>query len=502
MCGGIQQADCRRGSPVGPPGVALVITVLLVGLLLVMAMTMINLASSDYQIATNESRSVQALFNGDAGIEEAKMRISPNAPSAAAIPVNVNANWRAYILSGHTQAEIQAGLDPTYGKTAPAYTATESTTNYVYYNTVQTGLGAIPWGWLRIQHQVDNSGNLMYLRADTGVPTTIASQTIGGVTVYNPPILLVTAEGIQGPVRRMISMEFRPTVSTTTTMDYVATDPFADGVHGRGVITLLGNASTDSYDSRNGAYNVGGNRHLNGDVSTDRTGTGSVDMNGNSTVNGEVLVGPGGNTSTDISLGPNSDITNDPGQPTMGTEAAVRNMPLSQIPAGIPNSGALSISGNSIRDLGTGTYWFTSISITGNALLRVTGAVKIYVSGSIDIGGNGIATAGNLPPNLFIYGTAADPGSPTVNVCTSVHIHGNGDLYGAVYAPSASITVDGNGSVFGSLTGNTVRINGSNGARFHYDEALGNLGRFVTTSTSTTYTTTGYTRYSWREIAF
>jgi hypothetical protein len=480
---------------VGPPGVALVITVLLVGLLLVMAMTMINLASSDYQVATNESRSVQALFNADAGIEEAKMRVSPNAPSAAAIPVNVNANWRAYILSGHTQAEIQAGLDPTYGKAAPAYTATESTSNYAYYNTVQTGSGAIPWGWLRIQHKVDNSGNIVYLQADTGVPTTIASQTIGGVTVYNPPILLVTAEGIQGPVRRMISMEYRPTVSTTTTVDYVATDPFADAMHGRGQIQLIGNANTDSYDSRLGAYNVGGNRHDHGDVSTDGTTSGIISVGSNSTVDGSAEIGPGGNVGTGIEIGSHGQITGD-----QTNEPAVWNMPLSQIPSGTINSGALTLSGNTVRTLGTGTYWFTSIRITGNGQLQVSGAVKIYVTGSIDIGGNGIATAGNLPPNLFIYGTAANLSSPTVNVCTSVSIHGNGNFYGAVYAPSANIAVSGNGAAFGSLTGNTVQINGNGG--FHYDEALGNLGRFVTTSTSTTYTTTGYTRYSWREIAF
>jgi cytoskeletal protein CcmA (bactofilin family) len=177
-------------------------------------------------------------------------------------------------------------------------------------------------------------------------------------------------------------------------------------------------------------------------------------------------------------------------------------MPLSQIPTGTINSGPLSLSGNATRTLSTGTYWFTSISITGNGQLNVSGAVKIYVTGSVNIGGNGIATAGNLPPNLFIYGTAADLNSPTTNVCTSISIHGNGNFYGAVYAPSAAISVSGNGQVFGSLTGNTVTINGSGSAAFHYDEALGNLGRFLTETTSTTYTTTGYTRYSWREIAF
>ncbi len=124
----------------------------------------------------------------------------------------------------------------------------------------------------------------------------------------------------------------------------------------------------------------------------------------------------------------------------------------------------------------------------------------IYVTGDIDVGGNGIATAGNVPPNLLTYGTV-DPANPS-NKCTSVSIHGNGDFYGAVYAPAAGIQVSGNGSVFGALTSNVVTINGSGHGGLHYDEALGNLGRTVTTTSTPTYSFTGYNRSSWREIAF
>jgi hypothetical protein len=492
MFGQFQNGAPRRRSPVGPPGVVLVITVLLVGLLLVMAMTMINLASSDYQVATNESKSVQALFNADAGMEEAKMRLSPNAPSISAIPVNTNVTWRGYILSGHSQAEIQAGLDPTYGKAAPNYTANESTSNYLFYNTVQTGLGAIPWGWARIQHKVDSGGNIVYLDALTGATTTSSSQVVSGVTVYNPPIVVVTAEGIQGPVRRMISMEFRPIVSTTTTTTNVVTDPFANAAHGVSSVSLVGNATTDSYDSRNGAYG-GGNVHQHGDVSSDATAPGTISLNGNSSIHGNAQIGSGGNVSSGIQATGHATITG-----TQSTESGAWNVPLSTIPQGVTNQGALSLSGNSSRTLSTGTYWFTSISIAGNARLTVSGAVKIYVTGSIDIGGNGIATANNLPPNLLIYGTV-DPNN-SANKTTSVSIHGNGTFYGSVYAPAANISVVGNGANYGALTGNTVSING-NGS-FHYDEALGNLGQFITTSSSTTYTTTGFSRYSWREIAF
>jgi len=151
-----------------------------------------------------------------------------------------------------------------------------------------------------------------------------------------------------------------------------------------------------------------------------------------------------------------------------------------------------------VTTLNEGTYWFSSLSITGNGQLVINGAVKIYVTGNIDVGGNGVATANNLPTNLLLYGTV-DPNN-SANKCTSVSIHGNGDLYGAVYAPEADIQTSGNAAVYGSLTGKSVKINGNGG--FHYDEALGDIGKFVTESSSTTYTTTGFSRYSWREIAF
>ncbi len=473
-----------------PPGIVLILTMLLVGLFMVMGMTMLNLASSDYQIASNESRSVQALYNADAGTEEAKMRLSPNAPTASAIPIGTAAGWRGYILSGRTQAQIQAGLDPTHGWTPPNYSSAEATTNYVFYNTIQTGSNTIPWGWARIQHKVNGSGNTIYQNVLDGSETTSATQLVGALTVNNPPIIVVTAEGIQGSVRRMINLEYQPIVAPTTTTTTVVTDPFGNAAHGKGAVSLIGGASTDSYNSNNGAYNVGGNLYSNGDISSDGTTGDIIGVGSSSTVNGSVKAGPGAVAGAIHNQGT---ITG-----TQGTEPSTWSLPLSAIPAGVTNSGALSISGNTTRTLSEGTYWFSSISISGNGRLSVSGAVKIYVTGSVDIGGNGVATANNKPPNFLLYGTV-DP-TDSAQKCTSISIHGNGDFHGAVYAPDADISVVGNGGVYGSLTGKSVSINGNGG--LHYDEALGNLGRFVTTVSGTTYTTTGFRRYSWREIPF
>jgi hypothetical protein len=271
----------------------------------------------------------------------------------------------------------------------------------------------------------------------------------------------------------------------------VITDPFKNAIHVRNTVEMLGSAWTDSYDSRSGPYHPTNNRGHRGHVSTDGIAAGVITVGANSSIGGDAIIGPGGDVA--VAINNSGTITG-----LQGTERGARNSPLSSIPAGLINQGPLTIAGNAIRVLGEGAYWFSMISITGNGRLQTTGAVKIYVTGNIDIGGNGIATAGNLPSNLLIYGTQ-DP-SDASQKTTTVKIHGNGDFYGAVYAPGAALDVYGKGAVYGALTGNTVKINGNGG--FHYDEALGNLGRFVTTTTTSTYPTTGFSRHSWREVTF
>jgi hypothetical protein len=315
------------------------------------------------------------------------------------------------------------------------------------------------------------------------------------VSASSQPILIVTSEGIQQSVRRMISVELLPNIGSVTN------DPFADAAHGVTGVSLQGVTMTDSYNSSFGPYctscsttaatSAANNRSVKGDVSTDSIAAGAITTTANTVVNGQAIVGPGGDPSTGIAAG---------GTITGATSAAAQpwNLPAVAIPAGMTSLGALSLSGNPhgacSQTLTEGKYLYSSIQITGSAKLCINGKVEIYVTGDgntgttdINIGGNGIANLSGLPPNLLIYGL------PTVD---TVNIHGNSDFYGAVYAPSAAMQVSGNGSVFGALTGNTVQINGSGSAALHYDEALGLLGA------STTYATTGFSRYSWREIPF
>ena len=230
---------------------------------------------------------------------------------------------------------------------------------------------------------------------------------------------------------------------------------FTKGVFGDLSVSLKGNAYIDSYDSGEGDYyeQIPGEE---GDIGTNSTSSGAVSIIGNAQVQGDVYIGPGGDPEEVVELKGNGSIS--------GGEIVVNSqeveLPEVVLPQGLACSGSLNISGNDTYVLDEGTYWFSSIRITGNAQLICSGSVEIYVSGDTMLAGNGVATAQNIPANLKLY----VQGSHTVKIA------GNADLVGAVYAPQSQIQVAGNGDVFGSLVGEEV-INDGN-ANIHFDLAL------------------------------
>ena len=227
------------------------------------------------------------------------------------------------------------------------------------------------------------------------------------------------------------------------------------GIFSNGTIQMSGNATTDAYDSRLGAYSQS-NKTNEGHIGTNTTRAGFVMLSGNARVNGDLAIGPGGNPLTATQISGNAAITG-----TKYAATAATPMTAVSIPNTLTNLGALSVSANNTVTLGAGTYYYNSISVTGNGRLNVTGAATIYVNGNISIAGNGVGTAANLPPNL------------TINVAgsRSVSVSGNGDFYGKIYAPQSSISVTGNGNIFGAVLGNSFSDSGN--GMIHYDKALG-----------------------------
>ena len=229
---------------------------------------------------------------------------------------------------------------------------------------------------------------------------------------------------------------------------------FPYGMFGDQLVTLTGNARTDSYNSANGPYNAG-TAGSNGDVGTNGVSAGDLTLTGNATILGDAFAGMGGDPNTVITMTGNSAITGN--RAPLGTPQPMTPV---TVPGGLTSQGNLSIAGNNTVTLPGGTYLYNNVSVSGNGRLNFTGPIHLYVTGTLSISGNGIGTSANLPPNLLIY----------VQGGGNIHFTGNADFYGAVYAPESPVQISGNGALFGSAMGRTVQNSGNGGV--HFDEAL------------------------------
>lgn len=158
---------------------------------------------------------------------------------------------------------------------------------------------------------------------------------------------------------------------------------------------------------------------------------------------------------------------------SIGTDGATTSFTLPSISSNGNSTKVLTIRGNVTLVLTAGS----AINMGGQSSIVITpgSSLKIYTAGNVDIGGNGIMNGGstnataNQPINLQIWGTGT--------AAQTMAIKGNGVFSGVVYAPNASVSMNGggsSGSVMGSIVAKDITITG--GGNFHYDESLANFG--------------------------
>lgn len=256
-----------------------------------------------------------------------------------------------------------------------------------------------------------------------------------------------------------------PAYETRTIYAYMEIDntPFEYGVFGDTSTTFTGNANIDSYNSATGNYG-GANAFPRGNIASD----GAATLNGNANVIGNLtaasaslngnarVAGTATTTTGTVSLTGNAQVAG-------GTAAgSTPNFDCSAGTTSLPNLGTLNIQGNNTLVLAAGTYHYSSLSIAGNGRLSLAGPTTIYVDGTVSVSGNGISTASNIPTNLMIIATGTG----------RVDISGNGDFYGAVYAPDSQVKNTGNGKIFGAVIADVYNQSGNGDV--HFDEALKN----------------------------
>jgi len=236
--------------------------------------------------------------------------------------------------------------------------------------------------------------------------------------------------------------------------DFSGAFSFDYAVFGDIDVDLGGNGLTDSYDSDEGPYSEESSGE-DGDVGSNGIAASTIRLVGNSVIKGDAIVGVGGDPEVAIDLQEEASVTGD----KTAVTAAV-DLPAVSIPSGLTEREGLHITNETVT-LDGGIYWYSSLKITGQGRLELSADTTIYLSGGLEIAGNGIATSGDIPSNLTFMVASSE----------TVKFSGQADFYGAVYAPESRIMVPGSGRMFGSIIGSTVDITGGGGV--HYDEKLG-----------------------------
>lgn len=276
-----------------------------------------------------------------------------------------------------------------------------------------------------------------------------------------------------GYVPNKASFKTKKTVIVT----YSISRAFGQAVAGLDGITMSGQAFTDSYDSSLGLYGaLLSDGELNISENGDIASNGAITLGSNTYINGDANPGDGypfsgtppvsgsyGTLQVPLTVDPivlpdNISTVNDNGNITItdGEETT-----------SYTDGPAISLTNDEVLNLPAGTYYFTSITMSGQSSINVTGPSIVYIDGDgggvidVNITGQGIFNNGT-PGDLIIYYTGS-----------SIMLAGQASFSGAIYAPSATITMSGQSDIYGSIVCGSAVNSGQ--ASIHYDEALADV---------------------------
>lgn len=328
-------------------------------------------------------------------------------------------------------------------------------------------------------------------------PETAQSLGAGTVTLGKLPFTWsATARGRDASLAKSLSEQQIDLTSSCTAPDStVHVDVRTTGHLGRGTlwpdavcgcssVTFQGNAGTDSYHSPSGPYEkqtpgddgniasdgsitLKGRAEIRGSVAayTSIAATATTKVTGGSVSGGSNAIGGG---QSNVSPRPT------PCHDTCGmydVEAAVASASKVNDDGELGDcrpyvtGTALALKGTSSCTLPPGTYYFTDLSLKGNASLSVSGPTTIYVhGGAVDLGGHGTVNGSEHATWLRII-------TDTKDVVTYL---GSSAFSGFLYAPNTTITYAGTSDVYGALVGDNVIFKGS--SMVHYDTAATSFG--------------------------
>jgi len=479
-------------------GVALILTLILLAVLSVMAISLLFIGQSETWGSMNYRLMTQARYGAEAGVNSA-------------------ANWIQNSYTTPTAAQI-AGMTVSaspvqYSGADVALSTISSKQNYPD-STVQTSFasnagGSITAGNTTITY--NPTATLLGVQSFTGYP----AATTNVVQKW----LITSSATINGVRSAEVQVSAIMERQKTPTFAYAA---FATAT-GCGALSFGGGGSTDSYDSASITYsggtvvtqayggNVGTNGNLsasgstttiNGSLSTPRSGTGScststvtaLSENGNASVTGGITELPQAVTyETPPAPTPtptNTAMTVANNNPSCsGFPAGCSALPSAKptaiyITAGTSSTtatqlGAVSIKGDLHLVPPTGTAAGSVVYINAYSL-STNGNPNIYIdpipgtspaqyaqivlnvasAGTIDLTGSTLSNPSLVPGNFqILYGGT-----------NQVTINGGTQTASLVYAPNAPFKLNGGGNLYGAVVAGQITDLG--GGAIHYDREL------------------------------
>jgi hypothetical protein len=454
-------------------GSVLVWTVLVIGILSLIAMETLRLVTAKYQNALQTSTWQEALLAAESGIDLAIVELRKS------LYPQPNHAWDGWNNPPGNQV-----------------------TGYELTTIPNAGLSGTP---MTIEANVDAPSQLI---DPTNSWQYYRIRTVGTIPITGPAR---TSDNPQDTKLRRLSLRWErftngilmahslnaPQVSRRIEAIVRPISAFDQAIMSVGVVDLTNqNIVVDSYDSSdptkstNGLYDPA-KRQENGDIATD----GQLIEAGNAQIYGDVATNTGTvSGAANITGIERTDFYQEP------------------IPIGAPSwadsssasiTGTTTINANATKGSAASRYTFSSVSLSGNKTLTLAGnangsqtyieiyvigdmsvtgtgqivvqpgvTATIYFGGNVDISGNGVLNINNQPGDLMLYVI-----QPPTNSSEHVSIGGNSQITASIYAPGHDVTVNGggtNGHVYGSIVGKTVTMTGV--SNLHYDERLGSTG--------------------------
>ncbi|HEX6812596.1 MAG TPA: hypothetical protein VF384_13300 [Planctomycetota bacterium] len=379
--------------------------------------------------------------------------------------ITVIAVFFALVIAGLAVTMIEVGL-------ASRRLQSRGDSNLYALEAAETGTA---FAEQEIQSQTDPDGD--GIGNVSGTYAGMRFTTTATPDAATPGRYTIDAQGWHGQIGRRIETCSRLVPGTAWDYGLFAKDGLVLGSSG---------TKTDAYDSRLGPY-------VTQAVNVDKNGSyalmegsigsnGSIDLSSQVHVYGDATPGPG----STVAMSNGATVTGDTTPAAETVDLPPTPLAEFQAAATTNDNGKWLTTGKVNYDpvtkdlivnkgvtitLTGGTYFFHSITLSGNAILKIVdGPVKIYVTDLASLGGGIIANATNKPHNLQFYQHPYPlPAGASMGNNKGSFSGGAGASF-VYYAPETALTLSGNGAVMGSIIGKTIDLKG--GGSVHFDIAL------------------------------